>query len=239
MDSFDPQPVAPVPHKLRWYQYSIRSLLVLMMLTAIFCTYWVNYRPVSATASVTYKVLLVKATSFDDLLSRETRSPVEGSPYAYVTLDDQKLNSFLKDKQAILQIHEHTHTVHMWPNEADSFVCNSSRSLPVKKDVMRIMENNTIKEINNIIPAIDGDIVNGVLGFRRIGLTYKLRLEYDVLHMGIPDDELETLKNIPQPLRLSGKIFYEGSLPKGKLVFFARFGDNKYHVVVFDVKPVE
>jgi hypothetical protein len=239
MDSFDPQPVAPVPHKLRWYQYSMRSLLILMTLTAIVCTYWVYYRPVSATGNVTFQILLVKAAAFDSLLSGKTPLPVEGSPYALVTLDDQKLNSFLKDKQAILQIHDHTHTVHMWPNEADSFVCNSVRSLPIKKEVTLVKENNTIKNITNIFPAIDTDIVGGFLGFRRIGLTYKLRLDYDVSHMGIPDDELETIKNIPKPFRLSGKIFYEGSLPKGKLIFFARFSDDKYHVVVFDVKPVE
>jgi hypothetical protein len=239
MEPFDPQPIPLVPCKLRWYQYSIRSLLVLMTLTAVFCTYWVYYRPTSATGTVTYQVLLLKAAPFDNLLSGKTRLPVEGSPYACSSLDGQEIDSFLKDKRAVLQAHGTTKTVHTWPSQADSYICESFRSLPIKKSMVWVKENDGIKSIANVFPAIDNDSMAGFMGFRRTGLTYRLRLDYAVSYQAIPDDELESVQDIPKPLRVSGSIFYDGALPKGKLVFFAPFGNDKYHVIIFVVKPAE
>ena len=39
MESTEPQPAAP-PFKLRWYQYSLRSLFVFMTLCAVACSWF-------------------------------------------------------------------------------------------------------------------------------------------------------------------------------------------------------
>ena len=84
--------------------YSVRSLLVLMTLTAIFCTYWVNYRQVAATAKMTYRILLVKAGVLDDVLTKHVPVKIKESPYAWVILNDKEVGSFLKNMPSTLQL---------------------------------------------------------------------------------------------------------------------------------------
>jgi hypothetical protein len=214
-------------HRLRWYQYTLRSLFVLITLAAVVCTYYVNYRRTAATANVTYRIFLVNAGALEPVVGKHTGVRVQQSPFVWVILDDRELESLVDNKQATRPLRSNMRVISIWPKQADSFAYTFSRQVPVSVDG-RLMNTFPISEVGGLA---------GFPGVCRIGLNnYRLRLEYNVNHQG-PADETPTVAPV-NPTKLSGKLFYEGPAPDGHLVFFARFGEGRYYVVVFDANPI-
>ena len=45
-----------------------------------------------------------------------------------------------------------------------------------------------------------------------------------------------TTKNLDAEKEIKGKLFYEGSMPAGHLVFLAPVDDDVFSIVIFDVQ---
>jgi hypothetical protein len=206
----------------RW-QFGLKTLLVTITLVAVGLGAWFSFRPLTVT--VTSRIVVIDRAAAEAIYAHCAPHVIEDSPFQWVVLDDHELAELLKWKgePATISVSLATHTVNTWPHSSYSkgFFTHLPEKVSLGHGVMRQ-------------PRGYG-VLNGWLGSRRRGGRPQFRVECELLYQH-PDVESMSIENATAATLVKEKLFYEGTMPKGRLAFIAPLNKNESVVVVFDVK---
>jgi hypothetical protein len=77
--------------------------------------------------------------------------------------------------------------------------------------------------------------IGGFIGSRIAGIDRQFRVNCNV-SLEHPNYAAVREGRFDEIHRLKGRLFYDGTMPDGHLVFLAPLGDDEYSVIVFDIK---
>ncbi|PQO42727.1 hypothetical protein [Blastopirellula marina] len=202
-------------------RFSLLGMLVLITCIAAIFGYLGYYRP--GQAIVSYQVATLPTKQFDALGIRF--NTIEGSPYRWAEVSDFDLSTFTPEDNRTQQPFSVQETpISSWPIEAASYA--DSRFVNARAEDGRPMLGSEVSQFT------------GFMGTRKAGLNLQLRLELDVSHH-YPDFSNAAKDYLPQLQTVEGKIFYEGRVPAGDLLFIAPIGNDVYHAVLVSARPVD
>ncbi|RCS41228.1 hypothetical protein DTL42_21905 [Bremerella cremea] len=202
-------------------RFSLAAMLGIITILAAIFGYLGYYRP--AQAIVSYQVATIPTQQLDAI--GLTFNAIEGSPYRWAEVNDFDLATFTPEDNRTQQPFSVRKTaISSWPMEAASYV-----------DI-RFVDTQT--EDGRPMRVIETSQFTGFMGTRKAGLNLQLRLELNVSHQ-YPDFPNAPKDYLPQLKTAEGKIFYEGAMPGGDLLFIAPISNDVYHAVLVSAKPVD
>jgi hypothetical protein len=182
---------------------------------------WFYYRPL--TVVVDARLVFVDRAAAQATMATHELHPVDDSPYDWLVVADDELTQLLTSGGKSLSPTGTTapHTVPFWPQTAFTGTYAHSDIVQLSRTVMQ--------------PVHEMGSIGGFIGSRIAGIERQFRVECNVsLHH--PNYKAMSVEHPNEKVDLKGKLFYEGSLPEGHLVFLAPLGDEEFSVIVFDVK---
>lgn len=210
------------PRGLLSGRITLRWMLIGIAMLAAWFGYMAYFRP--AVAVVSYEIATIPKAQIDAL--GFTFHKIEDSPYQWAEVNDFDPTTFtpLEDRQQEPFHAKNEREIHMWPRQADSWTSTRFVRLPSAG--------------TNTPPGVESTQMGGFWGARKAGMQKQLRVEMNVSHQ-YPNFAQAGETGMATSDNIEGKLFYEGIMPKGDLLFIAPVNQEVYHVVLVHVRPVE
>lgn len=201
---------------------TLRWMLVGIAMLAAWFGYLAFFR--EARAVVSYEIATIPKSQVDALGIKF--NAIEDSPYQWAEVTDFDLTSFTPiDKRLQEPFHaKNEFQVHIWPAQADTYTSTRFVRMP---DLS-----------TNLPPAIESTQLGGFWGAQLAGTEQQFRVDVNVAHQYPNFAKTNELGFTPTD-DIEGKLFYEGIMPQGDLLFIAPVNQDVYHVVLVHVQPVE
>jgi hypothetical protein len=178
---------------------------------------WCLYRPLTVSIDIRYAV--VDGSAANDILSTRAPIEIEGSTYVCVILDDVRLKGLLWRKGQPISAERDGHSPHTHGLFGDcSYV----------SDIVTI-------EPNRAVPVLEPEEIEGRFSARGTLSQRQLQVDCAISHIHT-DPRLIMIGQSNPDLVTKGRLFYEGPLPSGHLVFIGPINEDLCHVVIFDVQ---
>jgi hypothetical protein len=205
----------------RGLQFGLLTLLCVVTVLGCVLGKWFYYRPL--TVMVDARLTFVDRDAASAIIAKHELHGVHDSPYSWLILADDELPELLKNDGKLVKPLGTTgpRAVSSWPQTAMSSTYAHSDFVRLSPIVMR-----PVHEIGSI---------GGFIGSRIAGIERQLRVECNVTFHH-PNYKALTVDHPDEQLRLKGKLFYEGAMPDGHLVFLAPLGEEEFSAIIFDVK---
>ncbi|PQO34689.1 hypothetical protein DTL21_14390 [Bremerella cremea] len=201
-------------------RFSLRWMMVGIAVLAAIFGYLGYFR--SARGVVSYQIETIPAKKLDAL--GLTFRAIKDSPYRWAEVKDFDLTAFAPEDDRIQQpFRAKEREVHMWPYQADSYT--DSRFVKVPRG-------------DPPPQGIESTQLGGFWGFRKAGLHLQFRLELQVGHQ-YPDFSNTPEEHFPKTKMVEGKLFYEGKIPAGDLLFIAPIDNDVYHAILVRARPMD
>jgi hypothetical protein len=214
--SSDPQQPLIEPKRPR-LQFRLRTLLIGVAVFGVGLGLWCLFWPVKVSITVRYAVVDQRAA--DDILSTREPLAVEGSPYACVILDDTRLDGLMRRKGQPISAEpdgKRWHTHGLFGDHA--YVSDMVVVAP-----------------NTPVPVRETEELEG--HFSAYGALSQRHLELDcVINHHHLDPRPGPIGQGTLKVVTKGRLYYDGQLPGGHLVFIGPINGDLCHVVIFDVQ---
>jgi hypothetical protein len=225
MKSMPPATSISAPRQLslrpRGFQFGLLTLLCVVTLLGCILGRWFYYRPLTAIAGA--RLFVVDRAVASAILAKHELHPVEDSTYGWLILNADELTDLLQSNgiPANPLMTAAARHVPFWPQTAFTGTYAHSDFVHLSPTVT--------------LPVHEMGAIGGFLGSRVAGIERQFRVECNVsLHH--PNYKALSEDNRSEKIDLKGKLFYEGALPDGHLVFLAPLGEDEYSAIDFDVK---
>jgi hypothetical protein len=202
-------------------QFALLTLLGVITVVGIVLGRYFYYRPL--TIIVGSRFAIIDGPAASGILSEHAPHSMAGTPYLWVILRDDELPEFLQfNGQSVTPIgNMAVHTIPHWPYTAFTGIYSEPKIVSLGPF--------------NVRSVYESGQLSGFVGSRRAGVEPQFRVQCD-MNCQHPTRDAMTIDHPDARIDLHGKLFYEGAIPDGHLVFLAPFGDGAYSVVIFDIK---